>query len=223
MQDEKLLKGKTIAMALGFIAFALVGIGLGWQAFHWQHMVWLAGFLLSVLIRMPYTMQNRQNTITDSHNDRAETIVLTVVFAAMMVFPLLYLVVPVMNFADYQLPLWASILGALLQLPYLWLFWRSHADLGRNWSPGLELREQHTLVTTGIYRQIRHPMYSAIWLSAISQALLLQNGLAGLLAVPAFGALCILRIPKEEAMMVQQFGAEYTDYQARTGRLLPWF
>ncbi|PIE16174.1 MAG: isoprenylcysteine carboxyl methyltransferase [Rhodobacterales bacterium] len=186
-------------------------------------MVWLAGFLLSVLIRMPYTMQNRQNTITDSHNDRAETIVLTAMFATMMVLPLLYLVAPVMNFADYQLPLWASILGALLQLPYLWLFWRSHADLGRNWSPGLELREQHTLVTTGIYRKIRHPMYSAIWVAAFSQGLLLQNGIAGLLVIPAFAAMCILRIPKEEAMMVQQFGTEYTDYQARAGRLLPWF
>jgi protein-S-isoprenylcysteine O-methyltransferase Ste14 len=38
----------------------------------------------------------------------------------------------------------------------VWLFWRSHADLGRNWSPSLELREGHELVTEGVYRYVRH-------------------------------------------------------------------
>ncbi len=46
----------------------------------------------------------------------------------------------------------------------LWLFWRSHADLGRNWSQAFELRKGHELITHGVYRVVRHPMYAAIWL-----------------------------------------------------------
>jgi protein-S-isoprenylcysteine O-methyltransferase Ste14 len=47
----------------------------------------------------------------------------------------------------------------------LWLFYRSHADLGTNWSITLEIREQHRLITQGVYRRIRHPMYSALGLT----------------------------------------------------------
>ena len=57
-------------------------------------------------------------------------------FLAMMLLPLTYLVTPLFRFADYILPDWATAIGAAVQVPFLWLFWRSHVDLGRNWSPG---------------------------------------------------------------------------------------
>jgi len=52
---------------------------------------------------------------------------------------------------------------------------RTHKDLGRNWSVTLEVREQHALVTNGVYSRVRHPMYSAFWLWALAQALLLPK------------------------------------------------
>ena len=67
--------------------------------------------------------------------------------------------------------------------PALLLFWRSHANLGRNWSPSLQLREGHALVTRNtyrhIYRHIRHPIYESQWLWNIAQALLLRNWITG--------------------------------------------
>jgi protein-S-isoprenylcysteine O-methyltransferase Ste14 len=71
----------------------------------------------------------------------------------------------------------------------LWLFRRSHADPGQNWSVGLEIREGHQLVTKGVYRHIRHPMYASIWLWAFAQEMLLQNWLAGWSVVPVFAAM----------------------------------
>ena len=53
----------------------------------------------------------------------------------------------------------------------LWFFHRSHADLGTNWSLTLEVREKHQLVTGGIYRRVRHPMYMALFLYSVGQAL----------------------------------------------------
>ena len=98
---------------------------------------------------------------------------------------------------------------------------RSHADLGRNWSPGLEVRDAHELVTTGIYDRIRHPMYAAIWISALTQPLLIHNWIAGFLVIPAFAAMWFIRVPNEEAMMRARFGEAWDAYCARAGRLLP--
>jgi len=103
----------------------------------------------------------------------------------------------------------------------LWLFYRSHADLGTNWSITLELREQHRLITQGVYRRIRHPMYLALALYSIGQALVIPNWVAGPSNLIAFAILCALRVRAEERMMVEEFGDEYAAYSARTKRLIP--
>lgn len=61
----------------------------------------------------------------------------------------------------------------------VYLFWRSHADLGGMWSAHLEVRKEHRLITHGIYSRIRHPMYSAIFLITLAQAMVLTNWIAG--------------------------------------------
>jgi protein-S-isoprenylcysteine O-methyltransferase Ste14 len=111
--------------------------------------------------------------------------------------------------------------GAFALAASLWLFWRSHADLGTNWSVTLEIRKGHELVRHGIYRSIRHPMYASIWLFGLAQGLLLQNWLAGWCAVVTFAPMYFLRTPREEQMMCEFFGPEYREYMERTGRLFP--
>jgi protein-S-isoprenylcysteine O-methyltransferase Ste14 len=103
----------------------------------------------------------------------------------------------------------------------LWLFHRTHKDLGRNWSVTLEVRDRHTLVTNGVYSRVRHPMYLAFWLWAVAQALLLPNWIAGPAGLIGFGTLFFLRVGREEALMIETFGDEYRRYMARTSRILP--
>jgi protein-S-isoprenylcysteine O-methyltransferase Ste14 len=143
------------------------------------------------------------------------------VFVGSMVLPLLYLFTRWLAFADYLLPAFASWCGTILAGTALWLFWRSHADLGENWSITLEMRKGHQLVTHGVYRSIRHPMYAALWLFGLAQGLLLQNWLAGWSAFVAFAVLYFVRIPREEQMMGEFFGEEYRVYMEKTGRLFP--
>lgn len=101
------------------------------------------------------------------------------------------------------------------------MLWRTHRALGSNWSDSIELQDNHTLATTGIYARIRHPMYSAHLVIAIGQSLLLGNWIAG----PSFLVLQLpfypLRMPVEERLLLQRFGEEYRRYMERTGRLLP--
>jgi len=139
----------------------------------------------------------------------------------MVILPFTYLFTPLLEFADYSLPAWVGWIGTAVFAAALWLLWRSHADLGENFSPELKIRDEHSLVTQGVYRHIRHPMYASHILWAVAQALLLQNWMAG----PAFLVmslpLYIVRIPREEKMMEDEFGEEYRKYAERTGRVVP--
>jgi protein-S-isoprenylcysteine O-methyltransferase Ste14 len=183
--------------------------------------LWLATFAVQAMIRMPHSVANRQNKIRERRHGATERLALPLMFLTMMVLPLVSIATPLLAFADYAAPLWTVWTGAGLSMGFLWLFWRSHDDLGRNWSPGLEVRENHALVTRGVYRFIRHPMYAAIWLAALAQPLLIHNWVSGPAVIAAFLFMCVTRLPREEAMMHDQFGDAYSTYSLRTKRLIP--
>ncbi|MFY0562199.1 protein-S-isoprenylcysteine O-methyltransferase [Archangium lansingense] len=175
-------------MTLGMAAL-LVATLVRWRDNGWGGLVWVGVMVIMFVIRMPHSLRNRANRITLSRHDALEQALLFAMFLGMMVLPLGHLGTGVFSFADYTLPGWATAVGTVLQVPFLWLFWRSHADLGRNWSAGLEVREEHGLVTHGVYARIRHPMYAAIWLAALTQPLLIHNWIAGALVIPAFASM----------------------------------
>ena len=77
------------------------------------------------------------------------------------------------------------------------------------------------LVTGGVCRRVRHPMYAAHVLWGVAQILLLPNLLAGPPALVLMLLLLVVRIPREEQAMLAQFGDAYRDYMAHTGRLFP--
>ncbi|MEM9259716.1 MAG: protein-S-isoprenylcysteine O-methyltransferase, partial [Bacteroidota bacterium] len=185
--------------------------------------LFFAFWLCTWVIRYPFHKRNKENKITTSHKTRQEKWLLFLTGLGMIIVPVLYLITPAFSFADYTPTYYMVIPGVLLTIPVLWLFYRSHRDLGRNWSATLEVREDHSLITGGIYAKIRHPMYTAIWGWVIIQALLLPNYVAGAAGILGFGLLYALRVGQEEQMMAQQFGGAYRRYMQITGRLLPKF
>jgi protein-S-isoprenylcysteine O-methyltransferase Ste14 len=180
----------------------------------------LAGTLAMIVIRAPHGRRSRSVKIARSHKTTLETVLLVLAWVGFFV-PLIWVASPVFSFAEYPLRTSPLVAGTPCLAAGLWLFYRSHADLGTNWSITLEVRTEHQLITQGVYRGIRHPMYSALALYAIGQALVIPNWVAGLSNVIAFGVLLALRVGAEERMMAQQFGAEYAAYSARTKRLVP--
>jgi protein-S-isoprenylcysteine O-methyltransferase Ste14 len=86
----------------------------------------------------------------------------------------------------------------------------------------LEIRDSHALVTRGVYRLVRHPMYAAFFLWALAQALLLPNVVAGFAGLVGFGTLFLGRVGEEERLMLASFGDDYRTYMARTKRIIPW-
>ena len=180
----------------------------------------LASSIVMVLIRAPHGQRSRGVKVARSRRGALETVLLTVAGVAFFV-PLVWVAAPVFAFADYPLrPV--PLLGGIVCLAVgLWLFARSHADLGTNWSVTLEVREKHRLVTQGIYRALRHPMYSALLLYSLGQALVVPNWIAGPSYGVAMALLVAFRLGPEERMMLDEFGTDYEAYRRRTKRLIP--
>src|SRR5262249_7334226 len=146
----------------------------------------------------------------------ADRIALALAFFGLAIVPGFYVATGVPQAADHASSIWAIALGAITLLLALWVFRRSHKELGRNWSISLEIRDKHKLVSSGPYALVRHPMYTSFLLIALGQALLLPNWVAGLAGLVGFGVLFFLRVGKEEHMMLESFGPEYQAYMERT-------
>jgi protein-S-isoprenylcysteine O-methyltransferase Ste14 len=187
-----------------------------WNVFDIIYLIFIA---ITFIIRMPYAKISRSTKIIKSQVDLGEKIGLPLAFLGGFFLPIIYFFSPLFNFADYAVPQVMGWTGAFICLPAIWLFLRSHKDLGRQWSPKLELREEHKLITTGVYEYIRHPMYTAVFLCGLAQILLIGNWLVGPSYLVGFGILYFSRIRREEDLMAGQFGAEYTAYKKRTSRL----
>ena len=184
---------------------------------------YVIALVIEIIIRLPYDRARRRTPVADDRVSRTEGVVLWLLLLGGFIFPMLYIFTPWLAFADYDLPDWAGWVGVALAVAALGVFWRAHVDLGRNWSPSLQLMEQHTLVTHGIYRFIRHPMYASQLILTVAQMLLLQNWIAGPGGLLLFLPLYFLRVPREEQMMLEKFGEQYRAYIRRTGRVLPSF
>jgi protein-S-isoprenylcysteine O-methyltransferase Ste14 len=175
------------------------------------------------VMRLPFERKAKKARIAVDDMKTPERIRLAISLAGLGVVPFLYVAFGFPAFADYAPNRALLILGIVAVVAALVMFRLTHKALGRYWSVSLQLREEHKLITKGIYSRIRHPMYSAFWLWAIAQALLLPNWIAGFAGIVGFGTLYLLRVGHEEKLMVDAFGDEYRAYMERTGRLLPKF
>jgi len=184
-------------------------------------LIWFLGVAGWFTIRYPHQRRSRRTPKTKQSDRVRELVLLAVSLSGMFIVPLIYVLSDEPRFATYEFRPLSAWLGAATFVLSLWLFRRTHKDLGRNWSVTLEIREAHTLVMNGIYSRIRHPMYSAFWLWALAQALLLPNWVAGPAGLVGFGTLFFCRVWREERMMTETFGEPYRAYMARTYRIIP--
>jgi protein-S-isoprenylcysteine O-methyltransferase Ste14 len=120
-----------------------------------------------------------------------------------------------------RLPVWIRIGGLALAGLGLLLLWRSHSALGKNFRPTLDASPDQELVTTGPYAYVRHPLYVAFLLMLTSTGLLSSNWFIGVVGVLLIASITVVRIPAEEALLSQRFGASYRKYREHTPALLP--
>jgi protein-S-isoprenylcysteine O-methyltransferase Ste14 len=185
-------------------------------------LVWVLFVLCWGAIRLSYARRAHRNKHISKHDELYEIVLLTLSFLGYLIIPAVYVATTWLSFADYRFQPAMFWLGVATMVATLWLFWRSHADLGHNFSAKLVIREKHKLVTTGVYRLIRHPMYASFLLWSVLQILLLPNWITGLAGVFGFCILYCARIHREEQLMLHKFGDEYRQYMTHTKRLVPY-
>jgi protein-S-isoprenylcysteine O-methyltransferase Ste14 len=184
-------------------------------------LIWAFGCIAWFVIRYPHQRRAHKTPVAQRPQRLRERALLTISFCGLFVVPLIYVLAEEPRFASYRFLPVLAFTGTIVFAAALALFYRIHRELGRSWSVTLELRDQHVLVTDGLYRHLRHPMYSAFWLWALAQALLLPNWIAGPAGFVGFGILFFCRVGAEERMMLAAFGDDYRAYMARTKRIIP--
>jgi protein-S-isoprenylcysteine O-methyltransferase Ste14 len=108
---------------------------------------------------------------------------------------------------------------ALSAIGYGFIFWSGLA-LGKQYSPEVTIQKDHQLITSGPFRWIRHPRYLGVILLTIGFSLVFRSWI-GLALSPFLIAVLLLRIHDEEALLKNEFGAEWDAYCRTSARLLP--
>jgi protein-S-isoprenylcysteine O-methyltransferase Ste14 len=94
--------------------------------------------------------------------------------------------------------------------------------LGRFFTMEIGTRDGHRMITTGPYRFIRHPSYTGYFLMILGIGIAYQNIFSFIIPLLEITIFLVKRIILEEKMLSQEFGEEYSSYQQRTKKLLPW-
>jgi protein-S-isoprenylcysteine O-methyltransferase Ste14 len=185
----------------------------------------LAALVVSMnLIRMYYQRRYRQTHATAESEiaPKREKLLTQIMGLALAVPGMLWLFTGWLSFGQFALADGIRIVGFVVGVYGMWWFYRIHKTLGDNWSPVLEIRREHTLITSGPYKKVRHPMYSDMLLWFVSFSLVTANWFYALTISMGLIILFSVRIPDEEKLMMERFGEQYKAYMKRTKRLIPF-
>ena len=180
-------------------------------------------YLLVVVVRLYYMRRGSKSaqTISRTREERLTLPLLASINVLGTGAGLVYVFAPQrMKWATLPVPVWSRWVGVGLGVASLPLFAWTHHALGKNWSLALVTKEEHTLVSSGPYRWVRHPMYTVIFLQGLAFFLLSANWVIGISGLVT-STLCVARVRDEEGLMVEEFGDQYRAYMERTGRFLP--
>jgi len=142
---------------------------------------------------------------------------------AMMAGLIAFIIDPTwLAWSSVPLPPWVRWMGVgLSAIAGVLLTW-TLGTLGKNLTDTVVTRREHTLVTTGPYRHIRHPFYSAVALAVVANSIIAGNWFLLLTGSLVF-TLLAFRCAREEENLVSTFGDRYRRYRHNTGRFFPRF
>jgi protein-S-isoprenylcysteine O-methyltransferase Ste14 len=185
----------------------------------------LAALVVAVnIIRMYYQRRYKQTHATTESEiaPKREKLLTQIMGLALAVPGMMWLFTGWLSFGQFALADGIRIGGFVVGVYGIWWFYRIHRTLGDNWSPVLEIRREHTLISSGPYKKVRHPMYSDMMLWFVSFSLITANWFYALTISAGLIILFSVRIPDEEKLMLEHFGEQYRAYMKRTKRLIPF-
>lgn len=183
-------------------------------------------FLLVILyvygaVRMPYMKNRDKIKYVKNKNTKLEKMNVFIAWLGMCLVPHLYAFTNIFEKYAMKVPFWGRSLAAILMILDVVYFYYIHKELSNNWSPILEIRENQKLITSGVYKYVRHPMYTQCWAWVFLQGIVSSNAFVWIFGLLSWGFLYFTRVFNEEKLMLEEFGDEYKEYMNKTGRILP--
>lgn len=125
-----------------------------------------------------------------------------------------------MAWSSLPIPVWLRWVGLALAVAggTVWV-WTVHT-LGKNLTDTVVTRKDHSLVTSGPYRWVRHPFYTALAVGVVGGSLAIASWFFLVLGGLVVGFL-VARTKIEEEKLQERFGEDYRDFMRKTGRFLP--
>jgi protein-S-isoprenylcysteine O-methyltransferase Ste14 len=183
----------------------------------------IALYSLFSVIRIEYYRRARKAGYKTVIEEKRHYAIWLSVFICYEVFTFFaYILFPeTLTWGAFPLPQWLRLVGACLgTLSLIWFIW-IHQTLGNNLSIRIRIKDSQHLVTNGPYRWVRHPMYTAFYLLHVAAFLLTANWFIGVTWMAGLTAIILLRVSREEAMLLARFGEAYSTYVKNTGRFWP--
>jgi protein-S-isoprenylcysteine O-methyltransferase Ste14 len=134
---------------------------------------------------------------------------------------LLFVPIPWLNARVIPAGVFTTVAGFLVQGAGFGLAAWARRHLGRQWSGAVTIKVDHRLVTTGPYRRVRHPIYTAMLTMAIGTALV-SGRVHALVGVVVMAGAYARKIPLEERVLAGEFGDEFARYRGASAALVPW-
>jgi len=186
------------------------------------HATFIVLFLAMAAVRIFYRLKARTGRKEQKTAEPAAWLVRILMGGPVMLAIWVYLFRPrMLNWSSLPLPpAWRWTGAVIFAGSVAGLAW-VHLALGKNFSSELRIRSDQTLVTSGPYRYVRHPMYSAFLLMFFGMGLLAANWFIGTAGLIVIILIMLFRVPREEEMMVNTFGDQYRRYASATDRFLP--
>jgi protein-S-isoprenylcysteine O-methyltransferase Ste14 len=191
--------------------------------------LWLAYLVISLGVRILIQLRTTGSSGFVLHRSRSSRLQLfaSALFVssllAGLVSPILVLVGPELSlFEVVAMPPGSAALGGFLYVVGVTSAFMSQLTLGRSWRIGVDASERTELVTRGAFAIVRNPVFSALFLTSISLALLCSTPLALIACAVQLLSLELQVRGVEEPHLARVHGAAYQDYAARVGRFVPW-
>ena len=179
--------------------------------------------IVQTTISVHYLRQARASSTIFQRRDEGLLLSVTIVvfYLAFVAGVVAYYINPAwMAWSAVKIPLWLRWSGVVpLLFGAYWLVWGLH-HLGANLTISISTKQDHALITTGPYQWGRHPLYTGGMVESVGLSLMIANWLVAATAC-CFWVLIAIRTPMEEQKLIEQFGDDYREYVARTGRFLP--
>ena len=192
-------------------------------------LLFLILFVLVLIVRMYFSAKQRSvgqsswsvDKDAVKREGRLSLLLRPLAFLFMLALAALYFIEPSgSEWLHISLPWQLRLFGVFLCFGGILMLVSTHRELSIHWSTTLQFKEGHSLITTGPYGLIRHPMYTSLFMIFIGLAIVSSFWLHWILTIIMI--IFFFRIVKiEEDMMIDEFGEEYESYIERTGRYLP--